>query len=96
MAAAPTKQALQELYSNTLRSARAFSSYNFRQYFVRRTETTFRDIESETDSAKLTAFYNDKTKELEVLRRSALVNQLYGGRKLVVEEQSAERERSDN
>ncbi|CCM02042.1 uncharacterized protein FIBRA_04118 [Fibroporia radiculosa] len=96
MAAAPTKQAILELYKNTLRTSRAFSSYNFRQYFVRRTEGTFREIQEETDPAKLTTFYNDKTKELEALKRSAIVNQLYGGWKLVVEKDSVERERSDN
>ncbi|KAI0922552.1 hypothetical protein AcV5_009492 [Taiwanofungus camphoratus] len=96
MAAAPTKQALLDLYSNTLRASRAFSSYNFRQYFVRRTKSTFREVQDETDPAKLSAFYNDKTRELAVLKRSAIVNQLYGGSRLVVEKQDIERERSDN
>ena len=35
----------------------------------------------------------DKVKELAVLRRSAIVNQLYGGWRLVVEKQQPERER---
>lgn len=45
MATAPTKQALLELYHNSLRTSRAFSSYNFREYFVRRTKDEFRDIQ---------------------------------------------------
>lgn len=45
MAAPPTKQALLNLYSSTLRTSRSFSSYNFRQYFVNRTKSTFRDIQ---------------------------------------------------
>ncbi|PCH36892.1 hypothetical protein WOLCODRAFT_140631 [Wolfiporia cocos MD-104 SS10] len=96
MAAAPTKQALLELYNTTLNTSRAFSSYNFRQYFERRTRNTFREMEKETDPAKLTAFYNERTEELAVLKRSAVVNQLYGGWRLVVEKQNAQRERSDN
>ncbi|KZT08162.1 uncharacterized protein LAESUDRAFT_649885 [Laetiporus sulphureus 93-53] len=96
MATAPTKQALLELYHNSLRTSRAFSSYNFREYFVRRTKDEFRVIQNEADPGKLSAFYNDKVKELEVLKRSAIVNQLYGGWRLVVETQNSERERSDN
>ncbi|KAH9931447.1 uncharacterized protein B0H18DRAFT_871916 [Fomitopsis serialis] len=96
MAAAPTKQALTELFNTTMRTSREFSSYNFRNYFIRRTKKAFQEIENEADAAKLSAFYNEKTKELAVLKRSAITNQLYGGWQLVVEKQSAERERSDN
>ncbi|KAH9927142.1 uncharacterized protein BXZ73DRAFT_102731 [Epithele typhae] len=86
MAAAPTKQSITNLYTSMLRTSQSFSSYNFRSYFTRRTESTFKDIENETDPAKLSAFYAEKTKELAVLERSAVVNQLYAGPKLVVEE----------
>ena len=54
------------------------------------------DYQDEQDPAKLRAFYDEKKKELEVLKRSAIVNQLYGGWKLVVEEQKPARERSDS
>ncbi|EKM57092.1 uncharacterized protein PHACADRAFT_254647 [Phanerochaete carnosa HHB-10118-sp] len=83
--AAPTKEALLSLYSSTLRTSRVFSSYNFREYFVRRTKSQFREIQDETDSAKISAFYNERVKELQVLKRSAIVNQLYGGWRLVIE-----------
>lgn len=48
MVTAPTKEALLHLYSSTLRTSRAFSSYNFRQYFLRRTKTVFREIHVST------------------------------------------------
>ena len=48
---------------------------------------------------KLTALYTDAVKELAVLRRSAIVNQLYGGWRLAVESESESngdiRERGD-
>ncbi|KAI0793982.1 hypothetical protein C8Q74DRAFT_1365514 [Fomes fomentarius] len=94
MAAPPTKQSLMHLYHSMLRTSQSFSSYNFRHYFVTRTKSTFREIQNETDPAKLAAFYGEKAKELAVLKRSAIVNQLYGGRRLVVEEEP-ERERGD-
>ncbi|EPT02000.1 hypothetical protein FOMPIDRAFT_1160879 [Fomitopsis schrenkii] len=96
MAAAPTKQALTELFNATMRTSREFSSYNFRNYFARRTKTVFQEIENETDPVKLSTFYNEKTKELAALKRGAIVNQLYGGQQLVVERQNEQRERSDN
>ena len=41
----PTKQSLLHLYHSMLRTSQSFSSYNFRNYFVRRTKSTFRDIQ---------------------------------------------------
>ncbi|KAI1787295.1 hypothetical protein LXA43DRAFT_896469 [Ganoderma leucocontextum] len=93
--APPTKQSLLHLYHSMLRTSQSFSSYNFRNYFVRRTKSTFREIQDEADPAKLAAFYNDKAKELAVLKRSAIVNQLYGGWRLVVEDQKPARDRGD-
>ncbi|KAH9903451.1 hypothetical protein C8Q73DRAFT_742507 [Cubamyces lactineus] len=96
MATPPTKQSILHLYHSMLRTSQSFSSYNFRQYFVRRTKSTFREVQNETDPAKLAAFYEEKAKELAVLKRSAIVNQLYGGWKVVVEKQQAEHERADS
>ncbi|SJL10396.1 related to Protein ISD11 [Armillaria ostoyae] len=84
--AAPSKQMILHLYHSTLRSSRSFSSYNFRNYFIRRTQVTFRSLQAETDPAKVVTMYSDAMKDLVVLRRSAIVNQLYGGWKLAVEE----------
>ncbi|KAI0757537.1 hypothetical protein C8Q80DRAFT_1265443 [Daedaleopsis nitida] len=95
MASAPTPQSLRHLYHSMLRTSQSFSSYNFRHYFVGRTKSTFREIQNESDPARLAAFYQEKSKELAVLKRSAIVNQLYGGWKLVVEDQKPERERGD-
>ncbi|PSR75666.1 hypothetical protein PHLCEN_2v8957 [Hermanssonia centrifuga] len=100
MAVPPTKEALLRLYSSSLRASRTFSSYNFREYFVRRTKNTFHEIQNESDPAKLSAFYNEQVKELAVIKRSAIVNQLYGGWRLVVEglkdKPEAQLERSDS
>lgn len=46
-----------------------------------------RNAQDEKDPAKLSAFYNERVKELAVLKRSAIVNQLYGGWRVVVETQ---------
>ncbi|KAF8558602.1 hypothetical protein OG21DRAFT_1481296 [Imleria badia] len=95
MAAPPSPKAILSLYSSTLRAAKSFSSYNFRNYFLQRTKDNFRSIQAETDPAKLSLAYNEAIKELEVLRRSAIVNRVYGGRRLAVEEQNDVQERRD-
>lgn len=95
MATPPARKAVLGLYASTLRAAKSFSSYNFRTYFVRRAEDTFRGMEAEQDPVKLSQAYNEAVKELSVLRRCAIVNQLYGGARLAVEEQSDVRTRGD-
>ncbi|EEB97635.1 hypothetical protein MPER_03009 [Moniliophthora perniciosa FA553] len=95
--AAPTRRMILSLYGSTLRTSRSFSSYNFRNYFLRRTKDQFRALQAETDPEKVKNLYAEAVKELAVLRRSAIVNQLYGGWRLAVEDQNAEvLTRSDN
>ncbi|KAF8966960.1 hypothetical protein BDZ97DRAFT_1806104 [Flammula alnicola] len=100
--ATPSRQAILNLYHNMLRTSQSFSSYNFREYFVRRTKDTFRTIQNESDAEKVRSLYAEAVKESTVLRRSAVVNQLYGGWKLAVEVTDVEKrpesilERSDS
>ena len=42
-------------------------------------------MQDENDAERVKAFYENGRQELDVLRRSAIVNSLYGGRKLVIE-----------
>ncbi|KAG2040618.1 hypothetical protein BDR03DRAFT_948079 [Suillus americanus] len=95
MATPPSRKAILSLYASTLRTAKSFSSYNFRNYFVSRTQDTFRGMQAEQDSTTLSRAYDKAVKELAVLRRSAVLNQLYGGSRLAVEEQSDVRTRGD-
>jgi hypothetical protein len=85
MSSLPSRQARLSLYANLLRASRSFASYNFRSYFLRNTRTKFRLAASETDPSRIRALYDDFNKELGVLRRSAAVNRMYEGPKLVVE-----------
>ncbi|KAF8227399.1 hypothetical protein L208DRAFT_1296833 [Tricholoma matsutake] len=85
--ASPSRRAILGLYSSMLRTSRSFSSYNFRRYFIQRTKDTFRLMQAESDPIKLRNMYSEAVKELSVLRRGAIVNQLYGGWTLAVENQ---------
>ncbi|KAJ7481651.1 hypothetical protein FB451DRAFT_1030760 [Mycena latifolia] len=99
MAAAPTRRSILSLYATMLRTSHSFSSYNFRTYFVRRTQETFRALQKESDAEKIKSMYSDAVAELATLRRSAAVNQMYGGWRLAVEDSKkpeAVSERGDN
>ncbi|KAJ7224225.1 hypothetical protein GGX14DRAFT_424749 [Mycena pura] len=99
MATPPSRRSILSLYSMTLRTSRSFSSYNFRTYFIRRTREKFRTLQNETDSTKIRSMYTDAVAELAVLRRSATVNQIYGGWRLAVEDMKKPEsvtERGDN
>lgn len=69
---------------------------------MNRTKENFRTMQNESDPEKVRSLYSDAVKELTVLRRSAIVNQLYGGWKLAVEVKEEEKkpdmimERSDS
>ncbi|TRM63874.1 hypothetical protein BD626DRAFT_536616 [Schizophyllum amplum] len=89
--AVPSKHAILSLYHSTLRVSNSFSSYNFRNYFLRRTRETFRSMQNTSDTAALSTQYAEAMKELAVLRRSAIVNQLYGGWRLAVEDDPAKK-----
>jgi len=97
MPPAPTLPQLQSLYNATITTASRFASYNYRHHFLRRTDEVFKPIftalnpnpgstpVSTPEPANLAKFYEEQTKELEVLKRSAEVNRMYEGPKLVVE-----------
>jgi hypothetical protein len=91
MSGAPTAAQLRTLYQNTVTASQRFASYNFSNYFARRAKDSFEPYlasEDKLNSVKpeeLSKFYQQKTEELEILRRSAEVNRMYEGPKLVVE-----------
>ncbi|KAI6100823.1 hypothetical protein EDD16DRAFT_1653147, partial [Pisolithus croceorrhizus] len=89
MSTQPTRKALLGLYGATLRTARSFKSYNFRNYFLQRTKDNFRTLLAENDADKVSRAYEQALGELAVLKRSAVVNQLYAGPPLPIERQDA-------
>ncbi|KAI6105418.1 hypothetical protein F5141DRAFT_1123590 [Pisolithus sp. B1] len=89
MSTQPTRKALLGLYGVTLRTARSFKSYNFRNYFLQRTKDNFRTLLAENDGDKVSRAYEQAVGELAVLKRSAIVNQLYAGPPLPIERQGA-------
>ncbi|WVQ97893.1 hypothetical protein IAU59_005010 [Kwoniella sp. CBS 9459] len=98
MPPAPTLTQIQSLYNSTITAASRFASYNFHNYFLRRTDQVFKPVldslsppagsevtASSPDPNALSKFYEEQTKELEVIKRAAEVNRMFEGPKLVVE-----------
>ncbi|KAK8846823.1 hypothetical protein IAR55_005911 [Kwoniella newhampshirensis] len=97
MPPAPTIQQVQSLYSATVSTASRFASYNFHNYFLRRTDEVFKPVldsinppsgsapVSAMDPNELAKFYEEQKSQLEVLKRASEVNRMFEGPKLVVE-----------
>ncbi|WVN88005.1 uncharacterized protein L203_103203 [Cryptococcus depauperatus CBS 7841] len=97
MPPAPTVQQIQSLYRATVSASQQFSSYNFKKYFLRRTDEVFKPVLASInppagsapvnppDPVQLAQFYEDRKAQLEVIRRASEVNRMYQGPKLVVE-----------
>lgn len=99
----PTLAQVQSLYTATRAASSRFASYNFKSYFVRRTDEHFAaplaslgdtsTIKSgpveKLDNAALDEFFDSATKELAVIERSAILNAMYSGERLVVESEAS-------
>lgn len=72
-------------YRQLLRNGGAFTTYNFREYARRRTRDAFREHAAERDPARVQEFLAKGKKELEVLRRQAIVSGFFSFDKLVIE-----------
>ncbi|WRT64923.1 uncharacterized protein IL334_001863 [Kwoniella shivajii] len=98
MPPAPTLTQVQSLYSSFQTVSSRFTSYNFHNYFLRRTHLTFKPVlenlsptpgsatqAKQIDPSELSKWFEEQQKELEVIKRAAEVNRMYQGPKLVVE-----------
>eukprot|EP01132_Coremiostelium_polycephalum_P000898 gene898-1123_t len=78
------KQIVLHLFRSFKREANKFTSYNFKQYAHRRINAGFRENQSaQPDQVK--ELIVSSTKDLDMLKRQALINSLYSHNKLVVE-----------
>ncbi|KAI8638414.1 hypothetical protein BD408DRAFT_351860 [Parasitella parasitica] len=86
MATAASSQKVLSLYRNFIRHGNKFSSYNFRDYTLRRSRDSFRSNMTETSPEKIATFVAKAEQELAVVKRQAAISQMYTtGEHLVVE-----------
>ncbi|KAK7740691.1 hypothetical protein SLS53_005159 [Cytospora paraplurivora] len=78
-------QQVRSLYRQLLRQGEQFASYNFREYAKRRTRDAFRENKDVQDPRQIQEFVQKGLKELQVLKRQAVISQFYQLDRLVVE-----------
>lgn len=74
-----------DLYRQLLRNGYKMAGYNFRQYAIRRTRDAFHANRNLTEQAQIDSCIQNAQKELGVLKRQAIISQMYAGDTLVVE-----------
>lgn len=80
-----TKTQVLSVYRSLLRNSNKFDNYNFREYFLKKTKTEFRNNRSIPDNA---AVMEQALNDLGVLKRQAAISDMYHSEKLVVEKTS--------
>ncbi|AMD20651.1 HDL093Wp [Eremothecium sinecaudum] len=84
-AAAPTRNSILSLYREFLRNSKQLNNYNFREYFLRRSKHTFRELAQKEDKVNIKEQFEQLQRELAVLKRQRTISQMYTFDKLVVE-----------
>ncbi|KAK9762478.1 hypothetical protein K7432_011733 [Basidiobolus ranarum] len=82
---ADTRTQVLRLYRDLLKAGNTFSSYNFREYAIRRTRDAFRANASVTEAEKVQSLIQRGKKELTVIKRQGFINSQFQTEKLVVE-----------
>lgn len=85
MPALPSRSQVLSLYRQFIRNANNFSNYNYRNYFLRKAKTSFRQNKTLEDVKELNEAWNKAQRELGVLKRQSVISQMYTFDKLVVE-----------
>ena len=83
---APSRQQILALYKQYIKYSNAFNNYNYREYFLRRSRDMFREDKLQSASPEqLAKLYQDAKADLGMLKRQAIISQMYTFDKLVVE-----------
>lgn len=85
---ATSKNHVLKLYKTMLRESQKFSSYNYRQYALRRIRDSFRAGRSLADSTKIMEAVQKAEENLEMIKRQVVVGNLYAAEKLVIEKKA--------
>jgi LYR motif-containing protein 4 len=73
------------LYKNLIRESKKFSNFNYRMYALRRVRDAFRENQNLTDQAKVEEVFKYGLKNLDIIKRQVVVNQLFKSNNLVIE-----------
>jgi len=86
MCSSVNRQSILFLYHNLLRESKQFDSYMYRKYAFRRIRDAFKDNKGITDEKTIQQLLRDGHKNLQLIKRQVVINNLYKSEKLVVED----------
>ncbi|XP_008545522.1 LYR motif-containing protein 4 [Microplitis demolitor] len=79
------REAVLKLYRNLIRESQKWSSYNYREYALRKVRDEFRENKTLQDNNLIQDCYNKGLENLEIIKRQVILSNLYGTRPLVIE-----------
>lgn len=80
-----TRPEILSLYRQIIKNSRKFTNYNFREYFLRRSRSEFKRNMHLNDPSQISDLFTKAKNELAVLKRQAIISQLYTFDKTVIE-----------
>jgi len=81
----PSRKAVLSLYRQLMRESNRFESYIYRKYALRRVRDAFRDNKNISDESVIEDLIRDGQKNLALIKRQVIINELYKTDKLVIE-----------
>ncbi|XP_055644132.1 LYR motif-containing protein 4 [Toxorhynchites rutilus septentrionalis] len=85
MASATHRMKVLSLYKEMLRESQKFNSYNYRMYALRRIRDAFRTNKSLVDSSQIQSEMDYALKNLDIIKRQAMIGHMFRADKLVIE-----------
>lgn len=74
------------LYRRLLRESQSFTSYNYREYALRRIRDAFKENKSVTDTTVIDALITKADQTVGLIQRQTLMGRMYSQPKLVLEQ----------
>ncbi|KAG8037385.1 hypothetical protein G9C98_005595 [Cotesia typhae] len=80
-----SRDAVLKLYRNLIRESKKWSSYNYREYALRKVRHEFQESKTLQDDKLIADCYKKGLENLEIIKRQVVLSNLYGTRPLVIE-----------
>ncbi|XP_058801293.1 LYR motif-containing protein 4 [Phymastichus coffea] len=80
-----SRKAILELYRDLIKESKKWSSYNYREYALRKVRHDFQQYKSLNDVSQIQECYRKGLESLEMLKRQVIIGNLYKTDKLVIE-----------
>ncbi|XP_011702096.1 PREDICTED: LYR motif-containing protein 4 [Wasmannia auropunctata] len=83
-----SRDAILSLYRNLIRESKKWSSYNYRMYALRKVRHEFKENKALEDEEKVRQCYGKGQEALSMIKKQAILGNLYSTRPLVIETKS--------